>query len=448
MIKKAEILIALFVVLGLWTGSLQAGRIITVDDDGPADFNNIQAAIDDANDGDKIIVQRGLYIENINFLGKNLILISSKPVDPNVVAQTVIDGGSSGSVVTFDGTETAECILMGFTITGGREDSGGGIYGNRTMATIEHNVIIENIATGGPNWDGKGGGIYACDGIIRNNIIANNFALYHGGGIFALDGIIQNNLIYGNCADITGGGGIYSAGNYPSYNSCPIIKNCTIVNNTTGLYCTGTDGQGGGVYFSKGHYHIITNCILWGNVADYGPELALVDYSIDPIEPEVSLTITYSDIQGGQMTVYTHGYCDLIWGDGNIDTDPCVVKSGYRDPNGTPENIYDDFWVEGDYHLKSQAGRWDPNIQTWVQDEVTSPCIDGGEPGSPIGYEPFPNGGRINMGAFGGTAEASKSYFGKPPCETIVAGDVNGDCLVNFLDFRLMALHWCEDNNP
>jgi hypothetical protein len=62
-----------------------------------------------------------------------------------------------------------------------------------------------------------------------------------------------------------------------------------------------------------------------------------------------------------------------------------------------------------------------------------------------IGYEPFPNAGRINMGAYGGTAEASKSYFGAAPCETIVAGDINGDCKVDFEDFRLMALHWLEE---
>jgi alpha-tubulin suppressor-like RCC1 family protein len=59
--------------------------------------------------------------------------------------------------------------------------------------------------------------------------------------------------------------------------------------------------------------------------------------------------------------------------------------------------------------LKSQAGRWDPNSQTWVRDDVTSPCIDAGDPNSPIGYEPFPNGGIVNMGAYGGTTEASKS---------------------------------------
>lgn len=45
---------------------------------------------------------------------------------------------------------------------------------------------------------------------------------------------------------------------------------------------------------------------------------------------------------------------------------------------------------------------------------------------------------------YGGTAEASKSYFGETICKTIVAGDINGDCKVNFLDFRLMALHWLE----
>ena len=118
-------------------------------------------------------------------------------------------------------------------------------------------------------------------------------------------------------------------------------------------------------------------------------------------------------------------------GNGSIYVDPCFVD------------------VEaGDYHLKSQAGRWEPNTQRWVLDDVTSPCIDAGDPMSPIGYEPFPNGGRINMGAYGGTAQASKSYFGKPPCEVIAAGDINGDCKINFKDYYFIALHWCEDNNP
>jgi hypothetical protein len=59
--------------------------------------------------------------------------------------------------------------------------------------------------------------------------------------------------------------------------------------------------------------------------------------------------------------------------------------------------------------------------------------------------EPFPNAGRINMGAYGGTFEASKSYFEKPACETIIAGDINGDCRVNFVDLDILARHWLEE---
>jgi hypothetical protein len=142
--------------------------------------------------------------------------------------------------------------------------------------------------------------------------------------------------------------------------------------------------------------------------------------------------ITYSNIGGG-------------WpGEGNIDADPCFADPGYWDSNGTPDDANDDLWVNGDYHLKSEAGRWDPLSASWVNDDVTSPCIDAGNPTIPIGPEPFPNGAIINMGAYGGTTEASKSYFDKPVCETIIAGDIDGDCRVDCVDFAILASHWLQ----
>lgn len=52
------------------------------------------------------------------------------------------------------------------------------------------------------------------------------------------------------------------------------------------------------------------------------------------------------------------------------------------------------------------------------------------------------------MGAYGGTAEASKSYFGSVPCEVIVAGDIDGDCRIDYSDFAILAAHWLECAAP
>ena len=152
------------------------------------------------------------------------------------------------------------------------------------------------------------------------------------------------------------------------------------------------------------------------------------------VDNGATLNIRYSDIEGGLEGIYSGQDRTVNWGPGNIDTDPCFVRVG-------------DWFGElkGDYHLKSQAGRWDGKEGGWTKDDVTSPCIDAGNPMSAIGNEPFPNGGIINMGAYGGTTEASKSYFGEVLCETIVAGDIDGDCRVDFSDFVLLALHWLED---
>jgi hypothetical protein len=75
-------------------------------------------------------------------------------------------------------------------------------------------------------------------------------------------------------------------------------------------------------------------------------------------------------------------------------------------------------WEAGDYHLKSQGWTWDVTQNAWIWYDVTSPCIDAGDPGLPFDSEPKPvEGGplwersganpRIDMGVYGGTGEAS-----------------------------------------
>jgi hypothetical protein len=167
------------------------------------------------------------------------------------------------------------------------------------------------------------------------------------------------------------------------------ISNCTFVGNRSAFYgiIRATQATEPGV---------MTNCIFKDNVC-FEKYAAL-------IRPNALMTVRYSNISDPFGP----------WGDGAMDVDPLFADPGHWDPNGTPEDPNDDFWVDGDYHLKSQAGRWDPQAQAWVQDDITSPCIDAGDPNSPVGDEPEPNGGRVNMGAYGGTAEASKSYRNEP----------------------------------
>jgi thioredoxin 1 len=142
-------------------------------------------------------------------------------------------------------------------------------------------------------------------------------------------------------------------------------------------------------------------------------------------EDDTSLvTITYSDVQGG-------------WpGQGNIDAEPFFVSPGYR-VAADPRTGGHAFWVEGDYHLQSETGRWDPDSQSWVKDGVTSPCIDAGDPASDCTAELWPHGGCINIGALGSTPEASMSLS-----DVGNVADLNIDDIVDLQDFANLARCW------
>jgi hypothetical protein len=195
---------------------------------------------------------------------------------------------------------------------------------------------------------------------------------------------------------VTGGRG-HQASAIVCSQSSPVIANCLIVGNLAtaadgaAVYCTDSnavfvnctiaDNLGVGLMLIDSHI-VLTNSIVWGN----RPEALSLAGASKP-------AMTYCDIAGGWPDV------------GNIDTDPLFVRRGYWAEIDGPDAL----WGAGDYRLKSQTGRWDPQIRAWVQDDVTSPCIDAGDPTGPVEPEPIPNGGIVNLGTYGGTAFAGKS---------------------------------------
>jgi len=284
-----------------------------------------------------------------------------------------------------------------------------------------------------------GGGLSYCGATITNCTISGNSAVDSGGGLYNCSGDITYCIISGNVA--RGDGGALC-------NCCGEICNNTIVGNSVQRF-------GGGIYCGEDCSPVITNNIVCNIVSGTGIYWL---YS----NPIISYNNLYGNVDGN--------YGGWAWpGEGDISVDPCFVDAGYwADPCNTPGDPGDDVWIDGDYHLKSQAGIWDPNSQTWVVDEVTSLCIDAGDPNSDWTAELWPHGKRINLGVYGGTAEASMSgsnvgnianrdndvndmvdfvdfalFAGKwQASEVLLAEDLNRDGFIDFADLAIFADHW------
>lgn len=219
-----------------------------------------------------------------------------------------------------------------------------------------------------------------CSAVLVGNVIAgsdDHGVVLRGRGF----PVLMNNVIY-DC----------SAAGVAVENSCSaLLVNNTIVGCGRGLRLFDL-GRWGPPYNLPpgGGTATVINCII----RDCPQPITLADSSNTEIVDRGShVTVSYSDIEGGRAAISVSGSQSTVeWGDGNIDADPLFADG-----------------VNADFHLRSQSGRWDPDEQTWVRDDNTSPCIDAGDPDDPVGDEPAPNGSRINMGAYGGTTQASKS---------------------------------------
>jgi hypothetical protein len=187
---------------------------------------------------------------------------------------------------------------------------------------------------------------------------------------------IANCLIIGNRVSAVNGAVVYCT------DSRATLLNCTVADNYGGW-------NGAALHLENSPVQVV-NSILWANAPN-----PIVAAGV------AAPSIRYSCIVGG-------------WpGPGNIDTDPLFARAGTWVNRLNPDLVVtpdhpDAMFVMGDYHLQSQAGRWDPGLRQWVQDAATSPCINAGDPASPVGDEPVPNGGIIDMGVYGGTAETAR----------------------------------------
>ncbi len=390
-------------------------------------FDTIQEAIDMAFSGDTVVVMRGTYTgrgnRDLDFAGKAITVHGEDPDNPNLViidAEGTAENPHRGFV--FRRYETANSVLSGLTITGGYHELGGGMYcGDYAQPTVNNCTFRENFGSLGgglycessptltnctfiENSADGGGAIYnngeepECKPIISNCVFYDNTATHNGGAMYNLgrycEPMVAKCEFIGNSVSGGGGGAIRN-----NISGSPTLINCLIAENSVATF-------GGAIRNSNGGSTKLTNCTLSRNSAESGKALACNPDDSATQSPGVFIITNCIFWNGGEeIFIYDNSIVNVTYsnvqngsgrgpwpGEGNIDIDP-----HFADPDNR------------DYHLTSKTGRWNPMNQSWVQDNVTSPCIDAGDTSTWINLEPPPNGGVVNIGAYGGTEEASKS---------------------------------------
>jgi len=324
---------------------------------------------------------------------------SSPALTYNTISRNFATGGGGVSC-----DHNSSPTLTHNTISANVADYGGGVSsGGGSNPTISGNTISGNSSAGG------GGGVYCnnCSPILTGNAISANEAAGFpgaGGGVscYYSSPTLTSNVISGNTAK-SGGGGVYCN------SSSPNLTNNTIAGNSAANGPLATYGGGVDCYASSSP--ILTNNTLSGNSATHGGGV-YCEYLSSPI---LKNTIVAFSSMGGGLDVFVDAahpcypavtYCDFYSNTGGeyLNWPSQTGQKGNLSKNPLFANV-----AKRDYHEKSKGGRWNVATKTWVVDTVQSPCIDGGDKTSPFALELAPNGGRINMGAYGNTAQASKS---------------------------------------
>ncbi len=383
----------------------RAPRTVYVDDDGLADCRAIQAAIDMSWDGDMIVVEPGVYIgegnRDIDFKGKAVVVRSTDPNDPNVVASTIVDcSGDEGDYhrgFHFRNGERTDSVLAGITITNGGDlhwHQGGAVRCENSSPTITHCVFLGNAGTrGGAVYCAQDGPAAISDCTFVGNIAGYGGALYLAGEGPATvsdcrfnrnsatedGGAVHNrgrDALFARCR-FTANTAADSGGAIYAYDATTTLRDCLMAGNAA---CDPTSGSGGALWLNSWGSADLVNCTLADNSAGHCG--GAICYSREGANPDSVLRLLNcilwaNDASDGatifddasSSTVVQHSNVEAGYpGDGNLDVDPLFVSAGCwahaTDPSVRlepcdPEAV----WFDGDYRLRPG-----------------SPSIDAGDP--------------------------------------------------------------------
>ena len=248
-------------------------------------FASIQAGINFCDSADTVLVASGTYQEHVDFLQKNIGLVSLEGS-----ANTVIDGGGTGRPVTIDNASQILQRIAGFTIQNGHEYTGAGIKIIRSDMEIQDVHLISNVATY------QGGGLYSeySNLTISSLQVHGNSASSGGGGLYLYETTAncENLLGYSNSSDGNGGMLHLHFGNL-------VLTHATCVFNSA--------MEGSVVYARLNSNLEIYNSIAWFN--DPWSDLFYEDESS-------TLNVNFSNVQGGYD------------GMGNLNANPRFTNQG------------------------------------------------------------------------------------------------------------------------
>ena len=339
----------------------------TVDDDGAADFDNIQAAINASSDGDEIVVMPGTYTSTtnnvVNMFGKQVWLHSSKGA-----GVTIIDGEETRRGINCSFLESAETIIEGFMITNcyttDNEGNGSGMYCSNSSPTLINCIFSVNSSL---NW---GAGIYFknSESIVVNCHFINNYAERWGGGMFCESSnlTLMNCVFEGNISNISAGGLILQY-------SEALVANCTFMNNYAyanggGMFCFSSSpvltscsfdfntsgGDGGGLRCYSDSSPTIENCTFRNNTAyDLGGAIANVPNGLPVIAGSffcqnfpTHIYGTWSDDGDNLMFDVCQFDCSDITGDGQVDVDDLLFVFDQWGLANSPADVNEDGIVD------------------------------------------------------------------------------------------------------